>query len=144
MTFLGVIVGAFKGIFVNLILTGNDRFHPLELCYKIAPFCLLQCLLFSWLQGELALFNQFYSLQLVHRTLSVALFFLGINGLSAFALNCSSFYLTKLTSPLTMSVVGNIKQSISIAFGIVIFSTPIILIDIFGIIMTSMGGFMYR
>lgn len=141
LTILGVVLSSLKGVMTNFMLVGGFKMHPLELIALVAPWAALQCLLTSVATGESsAIYSQYKSLPFD------GLLVLGLlaNGSLAFFLNWISFAVNKETSALAMTVAGNVKQAVSIGLAVVIFNTPLTLLNGLGIIVTLLGGAWYR
>ena len=67
-----------------------------------------------------------------------------VNGLMAFLLNFSNFMFTRLTSALTVTVSGSLKNVLTIIISILIFHTPISLLNGSGIVITIFGAISYN
>lgn len=68
---------------------------------------------------------------------------LGLNAFAAFFLNVCNFFFTKLTSALTVTIVGNVKHVATIILSIVIFRNPVSLLNALGILITVAGAAAY-
>lgn len=66
------------------------------------------------------------------------------NACLAFFLNWVSFSVNKETSALAMTVAGNVKQAASIGLAVIIFNTPLTVLNGIGICTTLIGGACYR
>ena len=66
------------------------------------------------------------------------------NGLLAFLLNWSSFASVKLTSPLTMTVVNNVKQVVAVLVAMWVYQPDTSPLNICGIVVTLVGFALYR
>ena len=151
LTVLGVFLSAVKGIVTNVLMVGSLKLHPLDLLWRMAPLCLIQCLFYSYCLGELGQLTLFLrrfdatdpKLPLLPVEQYELYTKLLLNGLLAFALNWVSFTANKKTSALTMTVAGNVKQAMSIFLAVYIFSIPITLMNAIGILITLLGGAWY-
>lgn len=170
LTIIGVFLSSIKGIVTNVILVGNLKLHPLDLLRRMAMLSFFQCILISYLSGELDEYYTFYEVR--HQGNGVGMgswkldtesdswvftpgesfnpvsdhyMFLALfmNGLLAFLLNAISFISNKRTSALSMTVAGNVKQAMSILLSMVLFSYAVSLLNGFGIILTLIGGAWY-
>lgn len=128
LTFLGVFLSALKGILTNIILT-RTSLQPLEIIWRMAPICILQCMLLSF----------------VHESTPESFPWsnLAVNGILAFLLNWASFTANKNTSALTMTIAGNLKQVLSIIIGFYLFDSNLTPFNILGIFVALFGGFLY-
>ncbi|KAJ3110252.1 UAA transporter [Phlyctochytrium bullatum] len=155
MTLLGVLLSSLKGICTNRLLVGALRFHPLVLLFRMSALAALQCLVVSWWSGETSRFLVFASRltpgvvravvsdavpPLTLHTLTVAL---AANGALAFCLNLVSFLANRRVGALSMTVAGNVKQSITIAFSVWVFGYVISGLNGAGILLTLVGGGWY-
>lgn len=141
LTILGVVLSSLKGVMTNFMLVGGFKMHPLELIALVAPWAVLQCILTSIFTGESSTIYRQYSSQPIDTLLIVGLF---ANGSLAFFLNWISFAVNKETSALAMTVAGNVKQAVSIGLAVIIFHTPLTLLNGLGILVTLFGGAWYR
>jgi uncharacterized membrane protein len=64
-------------------------------------------------------------------------------GFMAWLLNVTNFYTNQKTSPVTLTVGGNVKQILTILLSIVIFDTQISLTGALGIAVTVVGAMAY-
>lgn len=139
LTLLGVVLSSAKGIVTNVLMVGPLKLHPLEVIWRMAiPSC-LQCIVYSCLLGEA---KEMIAWIRTHAESSVAMSLL-LNGFLAFLLNWVSFTANKKTSALSMTVAGNVKQTLSILLAIYIFSTPVTLLSASGILVTMLGAAWY-
>ena len=66
-----------------------------------------------------------------------------ITGIMSFTLNISSFFANKVTSALTLTVCGNIKQTVVIVMSIMINGDVLTAQKAFGILIVIFGGCLY-
>lgn len=79
---------------------------PIHLLGYMAPLALLQLAMMAIAFGEVtALMDNWESLEGAR-----VLYVVGIAGLSSFSLNLLSLQANKVTSPLTLSIMANVKQ----------------------------------
>lgn len=141
LTIFGVFLSSLKGVMTNFMLVGDFKIHPLELIALVAPWAALQCVLTSFLTGESTLISKQYTAQPFDSLLMMGLL---ANGSLAFFLNWISFAVNKETSALAMTVASNVKQAVSIGLAMIIFNTPLTLLNGLGISVTLLGGVWYR
>ncbi|KAI8833912.1 hypothetical protein BC829DRAFT_407475 [Chytridium lagenaria] len=122
MTLLGVLLSSLKGICTNRLLVGTLHFHPLDLLRRMSGLATLQCLLVAWWSGELSAFQRFISPMMV--TIGVSIASDGVRTLS-------------------MTVAGNVKQSMTIALSVWVFGYIITVPNGLGILLTLTGGAWY-
>ncbi|PWN34358.1 TPT-domain-containing protein [Meira miltonrushii] len=120
------------------------QYTALELLEVMSPLACVQCLLASQLSGEL---QQVY-IRFAERTLKgqfnwYLLLLLAGNGFTAFLLNIVSFKTNKIAGPLTMTVVGNLKQVVTILLAFQLFHLQVQSINIFGIFVALSGTAWY-
>lgn len=122
------------------------RFTALQLLEVMSPLACVQCLLVSYMTGELQ--------QAIHRLVRPAgglntpvqwslLFLLAGNGFIAFLLNVVSFNTNRVAGPLTMTVVGNFKQVVTILLAVQLYHLHVALINAVGIFVALAGTAWY-
>ncbi|ORY05238.1 TPT-domain-containing protein [Basidiobolus meristosporus CBS 931.73] len=139
LTILGTVLAAFKTVVTNKVQTSGLKIHPLDLLYRMSPLAFVQTLMYAYMTGELQYVSLFVQTSMTW-PLGLALLF---NGVLAFFLNVVSFTANKKTSALTMTVAGNVKQVLSIAFAFLIFNLEISAMNAIGIALTLVGGIWY-
>ncbi|RYO77170.1 hypothetical protein DL762_009438 [Monosporascus cannonballus] len=147
LTFLGVILAAFKTIVTNRMMTGSLALSFWEILRRMSPLACLQSTLYALFTGELAAFRDFLRDELFAGTARFSpLGFLSVmvgNGALAFALNVSSFSTNKVAGALTMTVCANIKQCLTIVLGGILFDVHLNALNMWGIVITVLGGAVY-
>lgn len=149
LTFLGVILAAFKTIVTNRMMTGSLALSFWEILLRMSPLAFIQSLIYAYFTGELGRFNTFLHEELFvenspTRTTPLGFLFVMLgNGFLAFALNVSSFSTNKVAGALTMTVCANIKQCLTIILGIVLFNVRLNMMNLWGILITIIGGVGY-
>jgi len=147
LTFLGVLLAAFKTIVTNKMMTGSLKLSFWEILRRMSPMACMQSIIYAWLTGELAEFYKFFTEELLSPGYkwSPWQFFLIMagNGALAFALNVSSFSTNKIAGALTMTVCANIKQCLTIILGSVLFEVNLSIMNMWGILVTVAGAAVY-
>jgi len=145
LTLLGVLLSAAKGIITNVLMVGPLKLHPLEVIWRMAPPSCLQCVGYGLALGEVAGLGRWLHQTLPQNNLSPTgcILSLLLNGVLAFLLNWVSFTANKKTSALSMTVAGNVKQTLSILLAIYIFNTPVTALSALGILVTIAGAAWY-
>ncbi|KAF7917990.1 uncharacterized protein EAE98_010018 [Botrytis deweyae] len=145
---LGALLSACKTLSTNSLQT-HLAIPALTIIHHVAPLAGIQATIWSYMNGEIDEFlvKHISSTSSPLSTSHFGIILILINGLVAFLLNWSSFTTNKKAGALTMAVLGNIKQVISIAISIVIFRDANASVTgfahIFGMILALGGGFLY-
>ena len=143
LTFLGTLLAALKTIYTNRIQKSlSSPLHPLDLLLRMSPLASIQSLVYAFILGETHQLIAFLS-TLSFRSRTELLVKLAINGTLAFGLNYISFTANKKTSPLTMTVAGNLKHCLSIILGVWIFRLQVGWMNGVGIFIALVGGAWY-
>jgi len=139
-TIVAVIIAALKATVASEIMTGSLKLHPVDLLCRLAPLAMMQCISISFVTGEVnAILKQSKSSLLGVETMMVVL----LSGMFSFLLNITSLMTNKLTSPLTLTIAGNVKQVMMIVISTIIFSTPISPLNGIGIVVVLIGSSIY-
>ncbi len=141
MTIFGVFLAALKTVVTNRVMTGSLTLRAMDVLLRMSPLATLQCLLCAYFNGELRTAYQVYVVER-HTVWTWAFVLLG-NGIIAFLLNVVSLQANNLAGALTMTVAGNIKQTLTIMLGIVVFHVPTGLLNVTGIVVTVAGAGWY-
>jgi hypothetical protein len=142
---LGAFLSALKTISTHYLQTSLS-ISALTIIHFVAPLAGIQSTIWSYMNGEIDEFLvkqiSATSSQLTHSRSGILLIL--ANGLVAFLLNWSSFVTNKKAGALTMAVMGNIKQVVSIAVSLVVFRDGFAgFAHIFGVVLALCGGFLY-
>jgi drug/metabolite transporter (DMT)-like permease len=135
-----VVIAALKVTLAGEMLTGNLKLHPVDLLCHLAPLAMVQCISLSVATGEVKAILQRPELYLTDiRPMAVVI----LSGICSFSLNITSLMTNKLTSPLTLTIAGNVKQVLMIVISTILFSTPVLLLNGIGIIVVLIGSAIY-
>ncbi|KAJ5102179.1 Drug/metabolite transporter [Penicillium alfredii] len=120
----GVVLAVIKTIVTNRLMTQSLALPMMELLFRMSPYAALQSFIIGAFSGEVATFKQAMASRTTPTlqwtgsyTTEIALF-LFFNGLLSFLLNISSFQTNKVAGALSISVCGNVKQTLTLALGI--------------------------
>jgi len=138
ITLIAVVTAAVKAVVSSMVLTGEYKLHPIDLLHRMSFYSTWQSLLYAIVVGEgKGLLDSYETYDFA--TFAV----LAITGLLAFFLNIASFYVNKVTSALSLSIVANVKQVVVIALSFIVFASPVTLLNTLGVIIVSIGSAWY-
>ncbi len=134
---IGNIFAALKVVVTNKSLT-EYKLHPMVMLGKLSPASSIVMFFFALMNGEVSKFLN------VYQDISIGTYMLVLlSGVMAFFLNWTNFLANKHTSPLTMSVLGNVKQALIIGLSILLFHTQVLLMSSVGVVITMIGMMLY-
>lgn len=136
LTMLGTVLASIKTLATNSFLTGEHRIPPHELLKGTSQLAALQSLLLAYLAGEINDLLTFTGTRYVWIVLSV-------NIVLAFLQNTFSFKANKAAGPLTMTVIGNLKQIATIVVGMITFKTKTSFVGGIGMVLAVAGSVYY-
>lgn len=140
LTLLGVFLAAIKTVASNRLMTGSLKLSALEILFRMSPLAAIQCLFYAAASGEIKGLQTAYAEGAFTRPMVLAL--VG-NAFMAFCLNIVSFQTNKVAGALTISVCGNLKQTLTILLGIVLFSVKVTPLNGLGMLITVGGAAWY-
>eukprot|EP00761_Pharyngomonas_kirbyi_P012026 gb/GECH01012053.1/.p1 GENE.gb/GECH01012053.1/~~gb/GECH01012053.1/.p1 ORF type:complete len:320 (+),score=53.73 gb/GECH01012053.1/:1-960(+) len=135
---IGIFLAALKGVMTNKYLV-EYNLHPIEMLYRLAPLAGIQMIFLAFITGEISSFSVEY-LDLIS---SGSFFGVFATALAAFFLNYTNFMANKATSPLTISVAGNLKQAATIGISVWLFNTHLGPLNAAGVFVTFGGVWAY-
>ncbi|KAK4691895.1 hypothetical protein P7C71_g5202, partial [Lecanoromycetidae sp. Uapishka_2] len=122
LTLLGALLAAIKTVTTNRMQTSGLHLSALELLYRMSGPALIQSLLLAYLHDE---FNPFAMHAHFTTPAPAFLITLAINGALAFTLNYTSFSANKKAGALTMTVLANVKQVLTVVLAIVVWKLEV-------------------
>lgn len=139
ITVFGCFLSSAKSISIKLSLTGGYELSSFDLLQRMTPIASIEMFFLILLTGENK--SMINSQKYVCSFTSIAGCLL--SGFIAFFLNLTNFLATFHTSPLTVTIVGCVKQVITIILSVIIFDKSITKTNMFGIIVTTFGSLWY-
>ena len=144
LTLLGVVLAAIKTVATNRLMTGSLALSAMEVLFRMSPLAAIQCVFYAFASGELSKLTESLSASPETNIWTPSfLFAIACNGLMAFSLNIVSFQTNKVAGALTVSVCGNMKQTLTILLGIVLFSVKVTPLNGLGMLITVFGAAWY-
>lgn len=137
ITIVAVCFAAVKAVLSSKFLTGDLKLHPVDLVLHQAPLSALWCFFIIFLTGEDKVIRENLP------ELQAQLPWFLLTGIMSFTLNISSFFANKVTSALTLTVCGNVKQTVVIFLSIYLNNDVLTAQKAFGILIVICGGGLY-
>lgn len=138
ITNVAVAMAALKVVVSSWFLTGDLKLHPIDLLNRMSWLALVQSLFFAYQYGEIDEIRERWDAFGASDWMTI-----WATGVISFFLNISSFYVNQVTSALTLTVVGNVKQVAVIVLSVFIFNNPITLVNSIGVFIVILGGAYY-
>ena len=139
-TVLGCILSSAKSISIKKVLSGDYTLQSAELVARISPFSAIEMFTLSCINGEpQKIVDPENKYQVNWMCICGAI----ISGIMAYFLNLTNFLATHHTSPLTVTIVGCVKQIATIVLSVFLFKKPLSALNVVGIIVTTFGSTWY-
>jgi drug/metabolite transporter (DMT)-like permease len=134
---IGNLFAAFKVVITNKYLV-QDKLQPMTMLAKLSPLATIVMFSFALINGEVSTYCGVWS------DISITTYFwIFVSGLISFALNWTNFLANMHTSPLTMSVLGNLKQVMLVFLSVFMFNSEITILSSVGITIATIGMTLY-
>ena len=139
VTIFGCFLSSMKSISIKMTLSGEFELHSLDLLSRISPISAIEMFFLAISTGE----PQQMKTSNKYEPSIYCFFGVMISGIIAFFLNLTNFLATAHTSPLTVTIVGCIKQVFTIVLSVIIFDKSLTKLNWIGIIITTIGSLWY-
>jgi len=137
ITAIGTGLSSLKVVVCNMILCGEYQMHPIELLSRVSfpafSVMALGVYLYEW--DSIIESGKLFRPVVIGSVLLSSLF--------ALFLNVTNFFTNQQTSPLAMSIGGNIKQVTTVLLSLIIFQISVNATSILGIAVTLSGACLY-
>lgn len=137
LTVLGCALSAFKTVLTKVFLSGADSVHPFQLLEAVSLLGAVELL------PVIELTEPDFLREWVPAQSAPVLFLLFVHGCFAFMLNVSNFEANKCTSPLLITIGGNVKSVVTVFLSILLFNAPISPTFVVGSLITFAGVWAY-
>jgi uncharacterized membrane protein len=139
-TVVGASTASMKTVATNRLQTAGLHMGAEELLYRMSSLALLQACIMAFLTGEWTSFTALHNSGQISIRDYIYLF---INGGTAYLLSIVSFNTNRQVGALTISVVGNIKQVLTILLSCLFWRLEIGWMNACGIALAIFGGAVY-
>lgn len=138
LTVLGCVLSALKTVLTKLFLSGEGQLPPLVLLRHVSLLGALMLVPLTRV-SEPAFLDAWVPAQSGY-----VMFLLLLHGAMAFLLNVANFEANKSTSPLLITIGGNVKSVVTVFLSIVLFSVQLTFTGVLGAAITFAGVFWYN
>ncbi|CAN0361859.1 unnamed protein product [Pylaiella littoralis] len=134
-----IVLNAIKVVINSEILTGESKVAPLHLLSRLAPMTLIQVAAFALLRGEVAgMVGQWREILTGWAPHVIAL-----TGFASFVMTVLSMHATTFATPLTVSVMGTLKQILVVAFSVLRMKRAVSRLNVLGLLFVLAGAVRY-
>jgi solute carrier family 35 protein E4 len=137
------VLRAVKSIIQGQLLT--EKMDAVTLLYYMAPWAAV--FLFAMgvcVEGLKPILLLRYGLMQDEKAAQTVIMLLILGGLNACFLNITNFQVTADTSAVMLNVLGNVKNCIGIIVSVLIFGNPLLIEQVFGVIVCLVGVYFYQ
>ncbi|OHT10742.1 putative phosphate translocator [Tritrichomonas foetus] len=139
VTVFGCFLSSLKSISIKMTLSGQYELHSLDLLSRMSPISAIEMFFLAIYKNEPQQIRESSKYEA-----SIYCFFgVMLSGVIAFFLNLTNFLATAHTSPLTVTIVGCIKQVFTIVLSVLIFDKRLTMLNWIGIVITTLGSLWY-
>lgn len=139
ITVVGCFLSSMKSISVKKTLTGDYTVESSDLLARMSPISAIEMFFLSLSYGE----HQKIVTSQKYVVATSCIVGAIISGIIAYFLNLANFKATHYTSPLTVTIIGCVKQIVTIVISVILFEKSITLLNTIGIIVTTAGSLWY-
>lgn len=139
ITVFGCFLSSAKSISIKLSLTGQYELHSFDLLLRMSPIAAIEMFVLAVVTGEETRMIESPKYQVSW----IGIAGVCLSGVIAFLLNLTNFLATFHTSPLTVTIVGCVKQVVTIVLSVLIFDKKLTLLNSIGIAITTLGSLWY-
>ncbi|CAM9773861.1 unnamed protein product, partial [Ectocarpus fasciculatus] len=134
-----IVLNAIKVVINSEMLTGEYKVTPLHLLSRVSPMTLVQMSTFALMHGEVS--------GMVGRWGEIstgwAPHVIALTGIASFVLTVMSLHATKFATPLTVSVLGALKQILVVAFSVLRMNRSVSRLNVLGLVLVLVGAVRY-
>jgi drug/metabolite transporter (DMT)-like permease len=139
VTVLGCVLSSMKSVSVKISLTGTYELQPFDLLNRMSPIASIEIF-------ALMVWNDEHNGMIINEQYEGTLWAIMsvlFTGVVAFLVNLTNFLATFHTTPLTVTIVGCVKQVVTIGLSVIIFDKKLTILNLFGIALTTGGSLWY-
>lgn len=139
---IGCVLSSLKVVVSNKFLDGAKlKLHPVDLLYRVAHWSCLWLLICTFVFREHEAVLKAYANPKIWNWTTLAV--VAATALLSFLLNVTNFITNKETSPLTLTIGGNVKQVLSILISVMAFGSSLNYVNAFGMSLATVAAVAY-